>query len=188
MTEADGHWLAGLVDGEGCFHLTTDRTRSVRGRGRRYRVLNFAFTLALRLDDRATLEQARKILGVGNIGVNRRGRGPATSPNAKPLAGLIVQKHDDLRHVVEFFRAYPLRSKKARDFAIWSRALDRFAAAIAATPLLSLSKGAIKRPTIKGVRRRPEGTARTRFRVIPDSLFEEMRGYAADLRRVREYR
>lgn len=183
---AEGSWLAGLVDGEGCFHLRTTRVRTVRGYHRRYRVLTFAFVIALRADDRATLERARTLLGVGHIGQNRRGHGPATSSNAKPLAALVVQARNDLARIVGVFRTYPLRSKKARDFDLWAAAHGRFEDVLKSTPLSAVRQGALSRASASG--RRPlHGTTRQRFRTIPDDLFAEMTRYADAITKVREY-
>lgn len=187
VTERDGHWLTGLVDGEGCFFLSTFRTRGARGYDRKYRVLTFEFKLALRIDDLQTVRLARTILGVGTVSTVRRGdkaKGLSTSKNAKSLAVLTVYARTDISAVIEFFRRFTLRSKKARDFDVWARAFERLQKVTANTPLTAVSTGKVTRAA--KTRRPAAGTPRRRFKTIPDALFEEMDGYARQLRTLRE--
>lgn len=190
-TERDalGHWLAGLVDGEGCFYLSTFRTRGARGYERKYRVLTFEFKIAMRGDDVDVLQQAHAILGVGRIEHRKRGISPTTSQNAKPLAALIVYRRTDLPTVIDFFRRFPLRSKKARDFQVWAEAFERMAAVTHDTPRSADSsrRGDVLRPSKTGKRRPTTDRPRQRFKTIPDTLFHEMHAYAERLRALREY-
>jgi hypothetical protein len=177
MTDAEGHWLAGLVDGEGCFFLSTNRTRTARGYDRLYRVLTFEFKLALRADDIATVTGARDLLGVGTIRVNKRG-GRTTSTNAKPQARLVVYAREDIPRIIDFFTRYPLRSKKARDFVIWATAFGQLEEFIRETPLTNWSHG--RKIVLSGKRRR--------FKTIPDELWAVMDKAANELRETRQYR
>lgn len=68
-SEADGHWLAGLVDGEGCFSLIT-RVRVDSQRTRKQ--VDWRFALALRADDAVVLEHAREVMGgIGTLSGKR---------------------------------------------------------------------------------------------------------------------
>lgn len=185
IPERDGHWLAGLVDGEGCFFLSTTRTRRVRGGDRLYRCLIFEFKLALRADDMTTVRLAQELLEVGSLRVFQRGR--STSPNAKPLVTLVVYGREDIPRVIEFFRRFPLRSKKASDFRLWAEAFEHFENVRRATALNSVRKGTLGRKS-KGKRRPIAGTERQRFRTIPDELWAEMDHYARLIVATREYR
>jgi len=103
---SDGHWLAGLVDGEGCFQIV----RYHGGAQHRCR-----FTLALRADDTAVVQRARDILGVGDV------RFYPCKTESRPLCTLVVNRKADIYHLLTFFSRFPLRSKKGLDFAHWSR-------------------------------------------------------------------
>jgi DNA modification methylase len=103
---AEGYWLAGLVDGEGHFAIK----RASKGN------YSCSFEMGMRLDDRATLERAKRFLGVGSIS-DRPARG-----SHNPMAVLSVDAKADCLRVVEVFARYPLRSKKLRDFLAWAEA------------------------------------------------------------------
>jgi hypothetical protein len=183
--EADGHWLAGLTDGEGCFILSTNRMRYARGYDRAYRCLAFVFKIALRADDIATLHQAQRLLGAGTVRVFQRS-GKATVANAKPLATFTIHARADIPIVIEFFRQFPLRSKKARDYAIWSAAFEHLQLATTNSPLTSVRHETLDRPA-KGPRRPVAGSTRRRFRTIPDDLWAAMDRYARQLDETRQY-
>lgn len=102
-----GHWLAGFADGEGCFYV-----KRVTGR-----YLICAFTLALRLDDNAILDEIQSETGLGTIHITRRAKW-----GSNDQAVWNVRKKDDVLELVRIFERYPLRAKKARDFAIWREA------------------------------------------------------------------
>lgn len=111
MDDAFGHWLAGFVDGEGCF--------AIDGRIRPgHRVPYCQFILCLRLDDLDILECIHSEAG-GTLKVRRK----TTNPNDKPSGYLRVTGAQELLRVVELFERYPLRAKKARDFVIWAEAV-----------------------------------------------------------------
>jgi len=114
--DAFGSWLAGFFDGEGCFLID-------RRRGRRPRIdLHCCATIRLRSDDLPLLRNIRRKTGIGSV------RGPyaytGTIRNAHPQAGWTVHNKADCDALREIFRRHPLRSKKQRDFLVWSQALD----------------------------------------------------------------
>ena len=108
-----GHWLAGFLDGEGCFDIP--RQRKTR---RDYYYCRLSVTL--RADDADTLRMCAARLG-GHVYFGKRGSQPR---DGKPKARWEVSKRSELRAIVELLDQCPLRSKKARDYAIWRRALD----------------------------------------------------------------
>jgi len=113
LTPAFGHWLAGLVDGEGCFTLGVKN-----GVGPR-------FSLGLRKDDRPVLEMIQRTLGFGVL--SNRERGPADRakmPNANPQTVFECRNTGQCAALVKVFRRFPLQAKKSRDFAIWAEAVD----------------------------------------------------------------
>jgi hypothetical protein len=108
---AFGHWFAGFADGEGSFLITRV--------GKSYRCI---FNLHLRGDDRPVLEEIHSTLGIGTLwdfppygqrGINKTTRWE------------VIRKQEviELRDV---FLTFPLRAKKANDFAIWSKAVDEW--------------------------------------------------------------
>lgn len=100
-------WLTGLVDGEGCFFANLGGRRD-----RPYDNLVVSFFIGLRADDAATVERARALIPVGRI--QRR-----THTISKPTVVWTVSDAPGLLEIVRHFDAYPLQSKKARDYAAW---------------------------------------------------------------------
>ena len=103
-----GHWLAGFVDGEGCFRIHRIR------KGEYYEC---HFQIKLRRDDKSVLKKIRDVLGFGRI-QNIEGGG-----NSKPQALYIVTSRDDCLKIADIFLQFPLRAKKQRDFFKWYEAL-----------------------------------------------------------------
>ena len=104
-----GDYLAGFVDGEGCFCL--DKPVEDRPGGA-------CFAIKLRRDDRDILEQIRNFLNCGVIRYGKpRGNGsPQACFTAKDTTELLFK-------IVPCFEKHRLRAKKARDFEIWKQGL-----------------------------------------------------------------
>lgn len=109
---AFGHWLAGFIDGEGCF---TAHKRGPTHKSGGYLV---AFKIQLRADDLCILEEIQARTGLGRIHSY-----PNTGSRSLPVAILSIGSKSDLARLVELLDAFPLRAKKARDYAIWREAV-----------------------------------------------------------------
>lgn len=115
INEADGHWLAGLVDGEGCFVVS----RYNRERGSH----SFAcsFTIGFREDDWKTLIEIKRIL---DLDEKLNFREQRYVKNGKPFCNLHVDDTVSLYYkIVPTFDKFKLRSKKAKDFELWKEAV-----------------------------------------------------------------
>ncbi|MDP3974677.1 MAG: LAGLIDADG family homing endonuclease [Candidatus Jorgensenbacteria bacterium] len=114
MGKLPGDYIAGFVDGEGCFALKFRRDiRRERKGSPEYFYWDIGFIISLRSDDREILEKIKETLQCGNVIVNRRG-----------MAQYSVSKLDDLAlKVVPFFEKYQLRAKKQHDFILWKESL-----------------------------------------------------------------
>lgn len=110
-----GHWLAGFIDGEGHFAIGRYDDRRCGSTG-----YNCRFVLAVRDDDRAVLEDIQHRVGTGCL---RPHSAPRKVPNAKPTVVWGVETKGGCLELVELLDLYPLRSKKARDYAIWREAV-----------------------------------------------------------------
>jgi hypothetical protein len=110
---AFGHWLAGFVDGEGCFQVSRNTS------GRRFRCAYYCrLTIALREDDDGILNEIQRQTGVGNVDGDRKRR----------QRRWVVTDRDGVRVVRDIFRVYPLRAKKSRDFALWDEGVTLWTA------------------------------------------------------------
>lgn len=111
-----GNWLAGFVDGEGCFFL---RMRCDRG----YQRCDAAFRIELRADDLSVLKKIRKYLGCGSIKEKRLPSINSTA-NSRPQSSYRVCNVTDLATIiVPMFELCPLHAKKANDFLVWKEAV-----------------------------------------------------------------
>lgn len=108
VNDGFGHWLAGFVDGEGHFGILSKGAHAYACR----------FSVSLRSDDLAILEECQQRTGLGSIYRRPQRAG------ARPCAVWTVASHQHCDALAAVFRRYPLRSKKARDFEVWCRALE----------------------------------------------------------------
>jgi hypothetical protein len=112
-----GDYIAGFVDGEGCFALKFRRdVRRDRPGSPEYYYWGIEFAIELRKDDVVILELIKETLGCGKISVSKTG-----------FARYSVNILDDpLNKIVPFFERYTLRAKKRCDFNLWKEALAIF--------------------------------------------------------------
>lgn len=104
-------WLSGFADGEATFIIT----RSGSPTGNRRRAWAPRFAISLRCDDTPVLDDLRAAFG-GSLSTH------AKRPGTVPIATWTVAGKRDLSRLVDYFDRFPLRSKKARDYAIWREA------------------------------------------------------------------
>lgn len=105
-----GNWLAGFIDGEGCFHIHKVR------RGAYY---SCRFTLKVRDDDIKVMKDVVRITGIGYLRLDR-----ARPVGANPCVIWTIISKKECRALVRLLKQYPLRAKKKRDFDIWKEAVD----------------------------------------------------------------
>lgn len=105
-----GHWLAGFIDGEGCFQIVRNGT-------------GFAmrFAITLRDDDRPLLTEIQTRTGLGKIYARRVTN--ANVSGANPTVIWNVARKADILRLVTLLDRYPLRGKKMLDFIIWREAV-----------------------------------------------------------------
>lgn len=104
---AFGYYLAGLIDGEGCFRVQ----RHERG------THSCTFTMKLRADDRTILDRAQRWLKAGTISDV-----PSDGSN-HPQVRWAVQDKEGCQRLVDVLDKYPLRAKKAVDYMTWREAV-----------------------------------------------------------------
>lgn len=125
MDDSFGHWLAGLVDGEGCFFVAKVGTRKGKTPGVSVMVWpNCRFQIALRADDAEVLKTIRDTLGIGNLYYKRPQAG---RPSEQASIQYVVHRIDDCLRIVELFTRYPLRAKKRAQFEVWAQAVHEMA-------------------------------------------------------------
>src|SRR6267142_4198307 len=177
--DTDGYWLSGLVDGEGMFLFYVRQKR----RPGCYS-FDFQFGVSLRADDAATLNEVRRILDIkGSWYTDKRNRVAGykgKTYEGKPLKQFRVHRKSEIAKVIEFFRKYPLRSKKQKDFVKWAEAFEYYCGIIASQPIRHVRFVQINLPNAK--HRRPfVGTPKAKLRRTPPELIAQMQTYARQL-------
>jgi len=112
---AFGHYIAGIVDGEGCFRVH-------KAHGATSTTYTCEFNIKLRDDDSLILHKIQQAMGVGRL------HACAGEGNSKPQLKFVVTKIEDCKKVRRFFENFPLRAKKQKDFVHWCKHLDLWAA------------------------------------------------------------
>ena len=108
---AFGYYIAGLIDGEGCFRVHRHKRGS--------HTCNFS--IHMRRDDRAILDKACREIGIGTVNAC-----DASSDGTRPMVRWAVQNKGDCNRLVGFLRRFPLRAKKRLDFEAWAEAVDEW--------------------------------------------------------------
>ena len=116
IDDAFGHWLAGLVDGEGCFPITAYQ-RSGN---------TVHFSIQMRADEEPMLTTICNTLGYGKVYFASPTALAKNGQRVSPKAVFACTSVKACTEVARLFTKYPLRSKKARDFELWKTAVQGF--------------------------------------------------------------
>lgn len=111
-------WIAGFVDGEGCFSVgfvrqqdRKEKTRIRRGYRTGYQVFH-EFAVTQGVSSLSALQEIQNFFGVGKIYINTR-----YDNHNEHLYRYVVRKRDDLVNVIiPFFTQNKLKTKKKNDF------------------------------------------------------------------------
>lgn len=113
-----GNWLSGFCDGEACFVLQADIRPSGSG-------CRASIRIELRDDDTEILSLIQSYWQCGYLYTRRKRVDREFVKVNNPQSSIIVCGWDTLTStIIPFFRQFPLRAKKQRDFTIWSEAVE----------------------------------------------------------------
>ena len=101
----DAEWLAGFVDGEGCFHVSINKIKCMK---LGWQVLP-EFRIVQHQRDEQILHRIRSVLECGNVVINHGDR-----------KELRVRGLKDLNKVVKFFQKHKLQTMKRRSFDLFA--------------------------------------------------------------------
>ncbi|WP_227762246.1 LAGLIDADG family homing endonuclease [Zhaonella formicivorans] len=101
-----GHYVSGLVDGEGCFSVIISRDSNYKAGIR----VKLHFTVTLAAINLKLLTTLKNYFGCGNIYYNKA---------EKAYVYSVQSFKDNINRIIPFFDRYPLRAKKRKDFAIY---------------------------------------------------------------------
>lgn len=102
-------WLAGFIDGEGCFEISQARYPT--------------FKLGLRDDDYHILQEIIDVTGLGTLMKYKTNSGKTRKSN--PAARWNVVALDDCLCLVALLEKYPLRAKKRKEFKVWAKVVRK---------------------------------------------------------------
>lgn len=100
------NWLAGFIDGEGCFYAAAPTVEIRYGKFATY--IKAEMKISLREDDVAMLQQIKSKIG-GRVTFFKKSRS----------ASLRINSKKDTMFLMRVLDAHPLRAKKRRDYNIW---------------------------------------------------------------------
>jgi hypothetical protein len=110
VTDVDpafGNWLAGFIDGEGCFEVSYSGERLPAPR----------FRMVLRDDDTPIVKEIAARTNIGNVRFQR----PRVNAHRAVLWSIDGKRDQQL--LVALLDEYPLRAKKRRDYEAWRLAV-----------------------------------------------------------------
>lgn len=111
MDKDFGNWLAGFIDGEGCFGIYKRKDSSG---------WIFRFFVKLRDDDAAILHECQRRIG-GTVRYEK--------PKNPKWGGQViwaVSSRKDCLALIDMLDECPLRAKKQRDYQVWREAVLQF--------------------------------------------------------------
>jgi hypothetical protein len=101
-TRLDPGWIAGFVDGEGCFSVSIHRNQLARPTGGWQ--VQPTFQVSQHRDHQDVLEELRLFFGCGSV----RGKGPASSVSVYVVHSTIQLE----KRIIPFFEQHTLRVKR----------------------------------------------------------------------------
>ena len=111
-------YIVGLVDGEGCFCITISKHKTKRT-GFDPRLM---FEIEMIIEDKPLLSQLYSFFGCGSLYELKYER-----YGWRPHIKYAVKSHKDMKNVIiPFFKKYPLKSKKLKDFMLFCEASELF--------------------------------------------------------------
>ena len=105
----DNEWIAGFVDGEGCFHVAINKQPKMR---QKLQVLP-EFRVVQHERDEAILNQMKNTFGCGNVVVNHGER-----------KELRVRGLENLNRIVAVFNKHELKTTKRENFKIFAEVIS----------------------------------------------------------------
>lgn len=111
-------YITGLIDGEGCFCVSISKHKTKR-LGFDARLM---FEVEMIIDDKPLLEELQKTFNCGQIYILNYER-----YGWRPHVKFAVKSQKDIfGKIIPFFKKYPLRGKKRKDFELFCTASEMF--------------------------------------------------------------
>lgn len=115
---AFGWYFTGISDGEACFHVQRYLSKTKQGPIPRF---NARFRIVLRGDDAPALESIARRIGCGRTYRSDYSRRTSTIRGNPQIEWVVIRASELAEKIVPHFEAFPLQTKKARDFGVWKQ-------------------------------------------------------------------
>ena len=109
----DASWISGFTDGEGCFHISINKIQKM---SLGWQVLP-EFRIVQHEKDESVLYKIKDYFGFGNVRTNRK-------DHHGERKEFKVRGLENLNKIIGFFRKYPLKTSKKKDFEIFSEVIE----------------------------------------------------------------
>lgn len=109
---ADNSWLAGFTDAVGCFNVTISKRKETKTG---YRI-HMRYILDLK-GEQEVLEKIKKEIGFGSVTIRKSADKSAEHKN---MYRFTITSFKALKHIIDYFTKYPLKSKKSKDYKNWN--------------------------------------------------------------------
>ena len=116
LKKLDGNYIAGFVDGEGCFFV-----RLYKKKRKKWLEIPYytpEFSIKIREDDWHILQRIKHTIGCGKL-IRKKEK----HRHNRSVGFVVYKKLDLIEKVVPFFDKYPLQGKKKVDFNLWKEAV-----------------------------------------------------------------
>ncbi len=111
-------YITGFIEGEGCFCVSISKHKTKR-LGVEARLM---FEVEMIIDDKPLLEKLQKHFGCGYIYILNYER-YGWRPHVKYA---VKSQKDIFERIIPFFKKYPLKGKKKKDFELFCKAVKMF--------------------------------------------------------------
>jgi hypothetical protein len=124
ISEKDGAWLSGIIDGEGCIRIQRPSPNSGNGLSKSYAPV---FSISLRYDDKPMMDEVCRIIGTKCHIHKSEESCPShkNMRNASPSCAISVRDLPTIAyHLIPILEKYPLRSKKKFELPLFKKAAN----------------------------------------------------------------
>jgi hypothetical protein len=115
----DPWYVSGFVDGEGTFHVAIYRDMNMKT-GWKFIP---EFHVSQRISSRRVLDALVKFFGCGYVKANH-----SKNPRDATFIYIVRNRQDLLNKIIPFFRRFPLKTEKGKDFKLFSKVVAMMAA------------------------------------------------------------
>jgi LAGLIDADG endonuclease len=117
-------WIAGFVDGEGCFYFYIGK-QTLKGKKSTTWLLNPSLEIAQNTHETAILELIKSYFNCGRIKPSRKNNSLEQAKLIRSVSHYVVSNMSDITNIIiPFFDKYSLLTSKSLDYQDWKRLIE----------------------------------------------------------------